>query len=509
MNSRYVPLPSGGSRVLAIVAALLCILSFQPPGALANNGVNTPPINGVDADQIRANAQWSMYDYHGDIAATPDCYPDVNYGFDGGEDVYTWYDEGNDVLWFAIELYGNPGDADGDGGYSTISTNCSGRPDCVGIEDDGGNVFAAGIEAIRLHVDRDNSGVRDLTFELTGGPVQAGVPHDHVVVTLDGFTGFYGDVLGARGEAWEGAPIQPADDITTYGECIDVHAGVVVLRIPEWSRYFDESAGLLPLAFVWSVELLNGADSYGNDVVESMLDLTNPEIDVTIGASDYYLLADGDTTRVTASVTDMGNTSLHNVTLQVTLPDGLSFDGGFEDDPIHPIGPPFVSNGLTWSPFELARGEWVRISFRAVRTTCSESLGLTGMATGDHSALGSEIQAGDFASTTLLCSSAGAVGANPLEAPRLIVSPNPVQGERVRITYSVPPQWAGGPAELAIYDVAGRRVRTLVTDARTPGNRTATWNLRNAGGDPVVSGVYLLELRTGNESHTRKLMVVR
>ncbi len=64
-------------------------------------------------------------------------------------------------------------------------------------------------------------------------------------------------------------------------------------------------------------------------------------------------------------------------------------------------------------------------------------------------------------------------------------------------------------AELLIYDVAGKLVRTVLQAELAPGEYLATWDGRNDRGRAVTSGVYLLHLRAGNREATRKLQLVK
>ena len=68
---------------------------------------------------------------------------------------------------------------------------------------------------------------------------------------------------------------------------------------------------------------------------------------------------------------------------------------------------------------------------------------------------------------------------------------------------------AGGPVTLAVYDVRGRRVRTLVDAPQTPGPKTLVWNGRDDAGRPVTSGVYFSVLRTVAGRDVRKMVLLR
>jgi len=62
---------------------------------------------------------------------------------------------------------------------------------------------------------------------------------------------------------------------------------------------------------------------------------------------------------------------------------------------------------------------------------------------------------------------------------------------------------------IAIYNVFGRKVRTLIKDEQSPGTHRIKWDGRDDQGKEVSSGVYVYQLRTGGKSLTRKLLLVR
>jgi hypothetical protein len=84
--------------------------------------------------------------------------------------------------------------------------------------------------------------------------------------------------------------------------------------------------------------------------------------------------------------------------------------------------------------------------------------------------------------------------------------PNPFRAN-TNIAFDAKP---GASLTLAIYDVQGRRVRTLLQDARsTTGVVNVAWDGTNAVGDPVPSGVYFYRLQADGEASTRKMTVAR
>jgi hypothetical protein len=67
-----------------------------------------------------------------------------------------------------------------------------------------------------------------------------------------------------------------------------------------------------------------------------------------------------------------------------------------------------------------------------------------------------------------------------------------------------------GPVRLTVYDLMGRRVKTLVSERQAAGRHAVRWKGTNAGGAPVASGVYLYRLETpGDKRLTRTVTLVR
>lgn len=102
--------------------------------------------------------------------------------------------------------------------------------------------------------------------------------------------------------------------------------------------------------------------------------------------------------------------------------------------------------------------------------------------------------------------SASNVGANVGRSPLHLApnTPNPFAGS-TQITYSIPPD---SPATLVIYDPSGRLVRTLAS-GQLHGQHTVSWNGTNDAGDPVEAGAYFYKLTVGEESVSRRMLLIR
>lgn len=66
-----------------------------------------------------------------------------------------------------------------------------------------------------------------------------------------------------------------------------------------------------------------------------------------------------------------------------------------------------------------------------------------------------------------------------------------------------------GWVEISVYDLAGRRVRTLHTGAVTAGSHEVEWTGRDERGRSVASGVYLVRLATAEESVTKRAVLAK
>ncbi len=83
--------------------------------------------------------------------------------------------------------------------------------------------------------------------------------------------------------------------------------------------------------------------------------------------------------------------------------------------------------------------------------------------------------------------------------------PNPFNGVTT-IEFDVPQTEL---VELALFDLLGRRVRTLWNGPVVPPSKVLTWNGRDDGGHPVATGVYFYRLKTPTSTLTKKLLYLK
>jgi hypothetical protein len=85
--------------------------------------------------------------------------------------------------------------------------------------------------------------------------------------------------------------------------------------------------------------------------------------------------------------------------------------------------------------------------------------------------------------------------------------PNPFNPSTV-IRFDVPGH-GKQPVRLRIYDLRGRRVRTLLQGNVTPGRRSVHWDGRDNRGEPVPSGLYIYRFDSGDFKSARRMLLVR
>jgi len=71
-----------------------------------------------------------------------------------------------------------------------------------------------------------------------------------------------------------------------------------------------------------------------------------------------------------------------------------------------------------------------------------------------------------------------------------------VQGEKVRV-------------QVAIHNLFGQLVRTLVNEDRAPGSHEVSWDGRSDAGQVVPSGAYFYTVRVGEFRETKKMLFIR
>jgi hypothetical protein len=112
-----------------------------------------------------------------------------------------------------------------------------------------------------------------------------------------------------------------------------------------------------------------------------------------------------------------------------------------------------------------------------------------------------------WAVDNILVTSSGPTGIG--DTPRAVTLnqnyPNPFNPSTT-IAFHLP---NSGPASLVVYDVRGRRVRTLVDGVLPAGPQSVEWDGRNNNGHRVASGVYMYRLTFGDFVQQKKMLLLK
>ena len=82
--------------------------------------------------------------------------------------------------------------------------------------------------------------------------------------------------------------------------------------------------------------------------------------------------------------------------------------------------------------------------------------------------------------------------------------PNPTHGSTV-VPFALP---VAGPVDLAIYDVLGRRVRSLVRGMISAGAHNAAWDRRDEAGHRASPGLYFYKMTALGRTFERRMVVL-
>ena len=83
--------------------------------------------------------------------------------------------------------------------------------------------------------------------------------------------------------------------------------------------------------------------------------------------------------------------------------------------------------------------------------------------------------------------------------------PNPFN-PLTTLSYDLP---ENGHVGITIFDIAGKRVKTLMNTYQLAGSRSAQWNATNDAGTPVSGGLYFYTIRAGDLKQTRKMLLLK
>ncbi len=82
--------------------------------------------------------------------------------------------------------------------------------------------------------------------------------------------------------------------------------------------------------------------------------------------------------------------------------------------------------------------------------------------------------------------------------------PNPFNPSTT-IRYHLP---GTGRTRITIFDILGQKMRSLVDEMKTAGKYTIVWDARDDRGNRVSAGAYFIRIEAGNDTKTRKMLLV-
>jgi hypothetical protein len=86
------------------------------------------------------------------------------------------------------------------------------------------------------------------------------------------------------------------------------------------------------------------------------------------------------------------------------------------------------------------------------------------------------------------------------------VNPNPSHNRVVQFAFGIP---TTSKVSLAIYNVVGQRVKTLVAEEMAPGRYSVQWDGRDDLGRKAASGIYMYQLKAGDNEATKKFILIK
>lgn len=207
------------------------------------------------------------------------------------------------------------------------------------------------------------------------------------------------------------------------------------------------------------------------------------------------LVAAGDSVTVDIDVKNTGNTE---ELIRLKSSGMLSGWGTF-----------FVEGGVprgTDVSVQLAAGATAAVTVGAIAPGAAPSGTLEHLALTATSTTDTTKTASGFA---VLRATGGVTDAPDVSLPRVASiafrGPNPFRGS-TSLSLALP---SAGPARVVLYDVSGRRVRTLLNEAVEAGTHRIDWDGRGEDGREVPSGIYFLKASADGFAETKRVIRMR
>ncbi len=168
-----------------------------------------------------------------------------------------------------------------------------------------------------------------------------------------------------------------------------------------------------------------------------------------------------------------------------------------------------TNDGLNWHTLEYtqtSQNEWVYQSFDLqMLIPLTGQVQLRFVAADEVNASLVEAGVDDFLLTAYIPVATDAVEALPERFALGANFPNPIN-PKTTLRFDMPRR---AEVELAVYDVAGRRVATLIDGVMDAGHHEVVWEGRDGKGHPVSSGIYFSRLSSEGQLLTRKMLLLK
>jgi hypothetical protein len=214
------------------------------------------------------------------------------------------------------------------------------------------------------------------------------------------------------------------------------------------------------------------------------------DVDDTVGGNGNGFAEPGETVDITLTLRNLGDRTASGVTASIATsdPDATIVNGSVSFGDIDPS-----ASAVSTSPFTVTiaaepTGDTIEFDFHVSATT------------------GARYDTWDIVTLVLTLDDTGIEdGELPLSFALRQNAPNPFR-DGTAIAFDLP---SPARTRLEVYNVAGRRVATVVDETCHAGRHTATWNGLDAGGRKVAAGIYFYRLTSGESSSTKKMLLLK
>ena len=74
------------------------------------------------------------------------------------------------------------------------------------------------------------------------------------------------------------------------------------------------------------------------------------------------------------------------------------------------------------------------------------------------------------------------------------------------LRYELP---VNGFVNIAVYDMLGRQVKTLISQTQNAGYKSVIWDATNDYGKPVTAGIYIYQIQAVGFIQTKKMVLLK